>query len=89
MIGFSSPAPIKQYRLQQIHSVNVWVSGFDVIYALQDIEFDQSQDLYSIPAVFGKAAALRISSFLHFLSAACVILAGYYGHFHWLYWIGI
>ncbi|MBY0348490.1 MAG: 4-hydroxybenzoate octaprenyltransferase [Hydrotalea flava] len=70
-------------------AVIFWVSGFDVIYALQDIEFDQSQDLYSIPAVFGKAAALRISSFLHFLSAACVILAGYYGHFHWLYWIGI
>ncbi|WP_298412533.1 UbiA-like polyprenyltransferase [Hydrotalea sp.] len=70
-------------------AVIFWVSGFDVIYALQDVEFDQSQQLYSIPAVFGKVNALHISSFLHFLSAACVILAGYYGNFHILYWIGI
>jgi 4-hydroxybenzoate polyprenyltransferase len=70
-------------------AVIFWVSGFDVIYALQDVDFDQSQKLYSIPAVFGKINALRISSFLHFLSAVCVILAGYYGNFHALYWIGI
>jgi len=70
-------------------AVIFWVSGFDVIYALQDVEFDQSQQLYSIPAVLGKAKALRVSELLHLLSAACVISAGIYGHFHFLYWIGI
>ena len=66
-----------------------WVSGFDIIYALQDIDFDQSQKLYSIPSALGKARALRVSELLHGLSAACVITAGFYGSFHWVYWIGI
>ncbi len=70
-------------------AVIFWVSGFDVIYALQDVEFDQSQHLYSIPAILGKNKGLKVSSLLHVLSAICVITAGVYGHFHWVYWIGI
>lgn len=70
-------------------AVIFWVSGFDIIYALQDIDFDQSQKLYSIPSTVGKSKALRVSELLHVLSAACVITAGMYGHFHFLYWIGI
>ncbi len=70
-------------------AVIFWVSGFDVIYALQDVEFDQSQQLYSIPAVLGKKRGLKVSEFLHVLSAACVIAAGIYGHFHIVYWLGI
>ncbi|MES2372573.1 MAG: UbiA-like polyprenyltransferase [Bacteroidota bacterium] len=70
-------------------AVIFWVSGFDIIYALQDIEFDRSQKLYSIPAVLGKNKALRVSELLHVLSAGCVIAAGIYGEFHFIYWIGI
>lgn len=70
-------------------AVIFWVSGFDIIYALQDIEFDQSQELYSVPAVLGKSKGLRVSEVLHFFSAACVIAAGLYGSFHFIYWIGI
>lgn len=70
-------------------AVIFWVSGFDVIYALQDVEFDQSQQLYSIPSVLGKKKALRVSELLHLLSAGCVIAAGFYGGFHLLYWAGI
>lgn len=70
-------------------AVIFWVSGFDIIYSLQDIDFDQSQKLYSIPSTVGKAKALRISELLHILSTACVFSAGVYGHLHWLYWIGI
>lgn len=70
-------------------AVIFWVSGFDIIYALQDVEFDQSQQLHSIPVILGPKSALRVSELLHLLSAACVITAGVYGHFGILYWIGI
>jgi 4-hydroxybenzoate polyprenyltransferase len=69
-------------------AVLFWVSGFDIIYALQDEEFDKEHKLYSIPAWLGKAKALRVSEFLHLLSASAIVLAGYYGNFGWLYWMG-
>jgi 4-hydroxybenzoate polyprenyltransferase len=70
-------------------AVIFWVSGFDIIYALQDEEFDRSQKLYSIPASLGKTKALRVSELLHACSATAVIIAGIYGNFGWLYWIGV
>lgn len=70
-------------------TVIFWVSGFDIIYSLQDEEFDKSQKLYSMPAWLGKPKALRISEILHGLSAACIIFAGIDGNFGWLYWIGV
>lgn len=69
-------------------AVLFWVSGFDIIYALQDEEFDKSQNLYSIPAWLGKKKGLRISEVLHLVSAAAIVTAGLYGNFGWLYWIG-
>ena len=68
--------------------VLTWVSGFDIIYALQDEAFDRSQQLYSIPAILGTKKALMVSRFLHLGSGALVISAGIYGHFNFLYWIG-
>ena len=70
-------------------AVLFWVSGFDIIYALQDVEFDRSQQLYSIPASLGKEKALRISEVLHFFSATAVVAAGRLGQFGPLYWIGV
>lgn len=70
-------------------AVITWVSGFDIIYAMQDIDFDKSQSLHSIPTAMGGARALKTSELLHVLSSAFVVLAGIYGHFSWLYWIGI
>jgi 4-hydroxybenzoate polyprenyltransferase len=70
-------------------AVIFWVSGFDIIYSLQDEEFDKSQKLYSMPAWLGKEKALRVSELLHLLSAACVVGAGKLGHFGWLYWAGV
>lgn len=55
-----------------------WVSGFDIIYALQDEDFDRSLGLNSIPAMVGKKRALMISNVLHALTALLVIYAGYY-----------
>lgn len=70
-------------------AVIFWVSGFDIIYALQDEEFDKSNQLYSIPAWLGKGKALLVSEVLHLLSAGAVVYAGVYGHFSWLYWTGV
>lgn len=55
-------------------AVLFWVSGFDIIYALQDEEFDREHRLSSIPAWLGKRGALRVSEVFHGLSAIFVIL---------------
>jgi len=54
-------------------AVMFWVAGFDVIYSLQDVEYDRESRLHSLPARFGIPAALRISSAFH---AATVLLLG-------------
>jgi len=56
---------------------------------MQDEDFDKSENLYSIPTAFGKKQALRISAFLHVLSAIFVIIAGIIGGFGTWYWVGI
>ncbi|MBL7712757.1 MAG: UbiA family prenyltransferase [Chitinophagaceae bacterium] len=68
--------------------VLTWVSGFDIIYALQDEAFDRSQKLYSIPAMLGTKNALMVSNLLHMGSGILVIAAGILGHFSLVYWIG-
>lgn len=70
-------------------TVLFWVSGFDIIYALQDEEFDKKYKLKSIPAWLGKTKALRVSEVLHLLSGLCIIAAGWYGHFGIWYWTGV
>ena len=65
-----------------------WVSGFDIIYALQDKQFDQENKLNSIPVLMGIKGALSFSIFLHTLTFALVGFAGYYAHFGLFYWIG-
>ncbi len=69
-------------------AVICWVSGFDIIYALQDEQFDKENRLYSIPAVAGKSKALLLSRLLHFLSAVFIIAAGLAGNFSFIYWVG-
>jgi 4-hydroxybenzoate polyprenyltransferase len=69
-------------------AVLTWVSGFDIIYALQDEEFDRSNKLHSIPAAIGIKNALIVSILLHICSAAFIVGAGILGHFTWIYWIG-
>ena len=70
-------------------SVICWVSGFDIIYSLQDEEFDRSQSLYSIPTGLGKEKALFVSRILHFLSASFIMAAGFLVPFSWIYWLGV
>ena len=70
-------------------AVVFWVSGFDIIYALQDVDFDRSQNLFSMPSWLGKSGALKVSEGLHVMSALCVVGAGMIGGFNIFYWIGI
>lgn len=65
-----------------------WVSGFDIIYALQDEEFDKINNLKSLPVKLGKKNALLLSSLLHLLSFIFIIAAGYLANFGVWYWIG-
>jgi 4-hydroxybenzoate polyprenyltransferase len=65
-----------------------WVSGFDIIYALQDIDFDKSQQLKSIPARIGIKKSLGFSSILHLLAFVLIIVIGFIGDWHIYYWIG-
>lgn len=56
-------------------AVLFWVSGFDIIYALQDDDFDRSLNLQSVPVKMGRKAALRLSEMVHVLCAICMIAA--------------
>jgi 4-hydroxybenzoate polyprenyltransferase len=58
--GEISPAP-----LALAGAVLLWVAGFDVLYALQDLEFDRRRGLYSVPVRFGETGALVVSGLLH------------------------
>jgi len=74
-------------------AVLLWVAGFDVIYALQDEEFDKSQRLYSMPSFFGRERALRISEWMHLGTAALMVYAARLvlssvTQSGWLLWIG-
>lgn len=68
--------------------VLTWVSGFDIIYALQDDQFDRETGLRSIPAAVSRREALFISSALHALTFMLVSLAGLLGHAGIIFWAG-
>ena len=73
-------------------AVLLWVSGFDIIYALQDVEFDKSLQLNSIPVFLGKENALKLSNLLHIICGAAILLAVYFSQniypgLGWLNWL--
>jgi 4-hydroxybenzoate polyprenyltransferase len=68
--------------------VLTWVSGFDIIYALQDDEFDKSNNLYSVPSATGIKHAIAISVFVHIITFFLVLFAGFTVEGGWLYWTG-
>jgi len=66
-----------------------WVSGFDIIYSLQDADFDTAQSLYSMPSHWGGDKALSMARVFHFISGVFLWTAYFVGDFHWLYLIGL
>ncbi|MXV17796.1 UbiA-like polyprenyltransferase [Hufsiella ginkgonis] len=70
-------------------AVICWVSGFDIIYALQDDEFDKTHQLYSIPVLLGRKKALMVSSLLHVLCVVFVMLPLFFTNLGIFYMIGV
>ena len=70
-------------------SVLCWVSGFDIIYALQDDDFDRENHLRSMPVMLGRKNALNLSLVLHIITAILLIVAGIEGNFKAIYWVGL
>lgn len=70
-------------------AVLCWVSGFDIIYALQDEEFDRENNLNSIPAWLGRRNALNVSSVLHFLAIVFISMPYFLSDLSWFYLAGI
>ena len=66
-----------------------WVAGFDLIYALQDVEFDRKAKLFSLPSKFGIAPALRLSTLFHVATVLLLIATGILTNLGWIAYAGI
>ena len=69
-------------------ALTVWIAGFDLIYACQDVVVDRAQGLHSVPVRFGVAAALATARANHALTAAALALLGWLAGLGALYWVG-
>jgi 4-hydroxybenzoate polyprenyltransferase len=70
-------------------AVTLWVGGFDVLYACQDVEFDKASGLFSIPKRFGIARALIFARGMHLLMIALLCWLAWSFHLPWPAWAGI
>jgi len=70
-------------------AVTLWVGGFDVLYACQDVEFDKSAGLYSIPRKLGVARALLFARGMHIVMVALLAWLALSFHLGWPAWAGI
>ncbi len=70
-------------------ALTLWIGGFDLLYACQDVEFDRREKLHSIPARFGVPAALRLARLCHLLTVALLAAVGVWFGLGWFYWVGL
>ncbi|MFH2114142.1 MAG: UbiA-like polyprenyltransferase [Spirochaetota bacterium] len=70
-------------------AVALWVAGFDILYALQDIEFDRREGIYSIPARFGNRSARLLSALSHLGTAVGLAVLPFFWNLSWIYLGGI
>ena len=81
--GFDPPVFVLWFALM------VWIAGFDLVYACQDVEFDRAEGLHSVPARFGVSAALRVAKVCHLLTVAAFATLGVMMGLGILYWAGV
>lgn len=70
-------------------AVLLWVAGFDIVYACQDVAFDRSHGLYSVPARLGLPGALRLARTLHVGALSAMAGVGIAAGLHAVYWVGL
>jgi 4-hydroxybenzoate polyprenyltransferase len=70
-------------------TVMLWIGGFDIIYACQDVDFDRGAGLYAIPAHFGIPAALKLSSVSHIVMMVVLAVLGIWMSLGWPFWISL
>ena len=70
-------------------SVLFWIAGFDILYALQDYDFDKKNKLYSIPVRYGISNTLVIARLLHLLTVVFWFLFAYYAQLNLLFYLGV
>ncbi|WP_250029250.1 menaquinone biosynthesis prenyltransferase MqnP [Paractinoplanes maris] len=70
-------------------AVGLWIGGFDIIYACQDVEVDRRIGVHSTPARFGVRMALHISTVTHVVTFALFVWFGQVAGLGWLWWIGL
>jgi 4-hydroxybenzoate polyprenyltransferase len=81
--AFDPPAFVLWFAL------TVWIAGFDLIYACQDVDFDRRAGLHSFPARFGVAPALHAAKVCHVLTVVAFGALGWTMGLSWLYWAGV
>jgi 4-hydroxybenzoate polyprenyltransferase len=74
-IALGAPVTLAPWLL--VIGVALWVAGFDVLYALQDRDFDRGQGLRSIPVVLGVRGTLVLSALMHLGTIACLLGVGF------------
>jgi 4-hydroxybenzoate polyprenyltransferase len=80
---FEAPALLLWFAL------TVWIAGFDLIYACQDVDFDRAEGLHSVPARFGIPAALALARACHLFTVAAFVLLGWVLGLGWMYWVAV
>jgi len=81
--AFEPPAFVLWFAL------TVWIAGFDLIYACQDVDFDRRTRLHSFPARFGIGAALLCARICHLLTVSAFVGLGLMTGLGWFYWVGV
>ena len=81
------PSALSPQAALLFFGVTFWVAGFDILYSCLDIEFDQSQNLHSVPVRFGLKQALFLSSFCHVNTCLFFLLVGWSAGLSWIYYL--
>lgn len=81
--------PVQPSILFLATAVALWTAGFDLLYSLQDMQFDQKVKLYSIPARFGPRRAVYLSRACFALMVACLLATGYFAKMGNIYFSGV
>lgn len=70
-------------------AVGLWVGGFDVLYAVFDLDVDRAEGLHSLPVSFGERGAVRAAAASHVATMILLVAVGWLSELGWVYWAGL